>query len=164
MSAGRIVSVALVVLAAYCLFEQIFKRHNITMRRGTLALINNTVWPVVLNTCIFAVAYWQWAFPLALICGGIFIFIIRGELRRSYQDELEGYRGLFTEIRKIRAEAFADLSIEEQMEYKKSVKPQQFFWWIWLPAVVVLPFLLILLLEQLGVGDYLFSVYYFPEV
>ncbi len=163
LSAGRIVSVALAVLAVYCLAEQIFKRRNITMRKGTLSLINNTVWPLIINSCIFAVAYWYWALPLALICGLVFIFIIKGELRTAYQEELEGYRGLFPAIRKIRAEAFADLPIEEQMEYKKSVKPHKFYWWIWLPLIVIIPFLLMLLLEQLGIGDYLFARFYFPE-
>ncbi len=161
LSAGHIVPVVLALLAAYCIFEFFFKRHNITMRRGTLALITNTVWPLLLNLCFFTLLFWQWAFVLSIVMGGVFIAIMRNELKVAYQDELEGFRGLSPEIRHIRAEAFADLTIEEQMAYKKTVKPHKFFWWCWLPLVVVLPFLLVLLLEQLGVGDYLFQVVYF---
>ena len=76
-------------------------------------------------------------------------------------DELEGRRGLNPLIRTVRAEIFNDLSIEEQMEFKKTVQPQKFYWWIFLPLVMILPFLTILLLERLGVGDYLFQVVYY---
>ena len=64
-------------------------------------------------------------------------------------------------IRTVRAEIFSDLSIEEQLEFEKKVKPHKFYWWLFLPLVMVIPFLVVLLLEQLGVGDYLFSVVYF---
>lgn len=163
ISAGRIVSVLVMLLIGYCLFEAVFKKFNCSMRRGTLSLIGNTIWPVLINAGIFTLAYWQWAFPLAIIVGGLFIIIMRYELKESYQDELEGYRGLNKEIRKLRAEAFADLSIEEQKEFKQKVKPQKFYWWIFWPAVVILPFLLVLLLEQLGAGDYLFKVVYYVQ-
>jgi hypothetical protein len=161
LSASHIVFVVLGLLILYNIAERIFKRHNITMRRGTLALISNTVWPVLLNICFFTLIFWRWAFVLSLVMGVVFICIMHNDLKVAHQDELEGYRGLSPAIRSIRAEAFADLSIEEQMAYKKTVKPHKFYWWIWLPLVVVVPFLIVLLLEQLGVGDYLFQVVYF---
>ena len=161
ITAGHIVSVAALILAAWCIFEAIFRRHNNSMRRGTMALISNTIWPLLVNLCIFCVAYWQWAFALSAVVGLIFISVIRHELKEAHVDELEGRRGLNPLIRTVRAEIFNDLSIEEQMEFKKSVKPQKFYWWIFLPLVMILPFLTILLLERLGVGDYLFKVVYY---
>lgn len=161
MSAGRILPAVIGLLVLYSILEYFFKKHNTTMRRGTLALIRNTVWTLLLNLCIFTVAYWQWAFLLAAGMGALFIVILRHELKTAYQEELEGYRGLNPQIRAIRAELFSDLSIQEQLDYKKTVRPQKFYWWIWLPLVVILPFLCILLLEQLGVGDYLFEVVYY---
>ena len=163
ISAGYIVSAAGVALIAYCLFEAIFKRYNKSMRRGTLALIGNTIWPLLVNIGIFSVAYWQWALPLAAVVGILFLFIIRHELKEAYTEEKEGYRGLNPLIREVRAEIFADLSIEEQMAYKEQVKPQKFYWWIWLPLVVAIPFLVMLLAEACGVGDYLFQVVYYPK-
>lgn len=161
MTVGRILPALFILLVGYSLFEYIFRKHNFSMRRGTLSIIGNTVWALLLNTCFFTIAYWKWAFAFSIICGLFFILVIRNELKVAYQDELEGYRGVNPEIRKLRAELFADLSIEEQMEFKKTVKPQRFPWYLWLPLVVIVPFLLILLLEQLGVGDYLFKVVYF---
>lgn len=163
ISAGYIVSVAGVALIAYCLFEAIFKRYNKSMRRGTLALIGNTVWPLLVNIGIFSVAYWQWALPLSAAVGVLFLFVIRHELKEAYTEEKEGYRGLNPLIREVRAEIFADLSIEEQMAYKEQVQPQKFYWWIWLPLVIAIPFLVMLLAEALGVGDYLFQVVYYPK-
>ena len=164
LTVGKILPPVIGLLVAYCVFEYFFKKWNYSMRRGTLSLITNTVWPLLLNTCIFAVAYWQWAFPLAAVMGLIFISVLRHELKVAHEDELEGYRGVNPEVRKLRAENFADLSIEEQMAYKQTVKPHKFYWWIFWPAVIVIPFLIILLLEQLGVGDYLFQVVYYDNL
>lgn len=161
ISAGKILWVAALSLIAYCIFEAIFKRFNKSMRRGTLSLIGNTIWPLLINLGIFTVAYWQWALPLTIIVGVMFVFIMRHELKEAHTDELEGYRGLNPLIREVRAEIFNELSIEEQLEFKKTVKPHKFYWWIFLPAVVIIPFLLILLAEALGVGDYLFKVVYY---
>ncbi len=161
LTVGKLLPPAIGLLVAYCIFEYFFKKWNRSVRRGTLSLITNTVWPILLNFCIFALLYWQWAFPVATVIGLIFISVLQHELKVAHEDELEGFRGLSPAIRTIRAEMFADLSIEEQMEYKKTVKPHPFHWWIFLPAVVIIPFLAILLLEQLGLGDYLFQVVYF---
>ena len=161
LSAGYIVSVCIVGLFAWMLIEKMIKKYNTTMRRGTLAILSNTLWPLILNTCAFTVAYWQYAIPLSIGCAAVFCIIIRGELRTAREEELEGARGLSKELRELRSEAFSDLSIEEQMEYKANVKHQKCIWWIWAPCVIILPFLAVLLLEQLGVGDYLFAVHYF---
>ena len=161
LTAGKIIPPVIFLLVAYCIFEFFLKKFNYTMRRGTLSLISNTVWPMLLNICIFAVAYWQWAFPLAVVMALIFISVLSHELKIAHEDELEGFVGINPELRKLRAENFSDLPIEEQMAYKKTVKPRKFYWWLFLPAVVILPFLLILLLELLGVGDYLFKVVYY---
>lgn len=164
VAAGRILSVAAIALVLYCIAEKIFKYFNNTMRRGTLSLISNTVWPILINIGVFSVAFWQWALPLATAVGILFIPIIRHELKTAHTDELEGFVGLNEAIRKVRAEAFADLSIEDQMEYKKTVKPHKFYWWLFVPFVVILPFLIVLLLEQLGVGDYVFeTVWFMPK-
>ena len=163
ISAGYIVSTAGGLLIAYCIFEAIFKRYNKSMRRGTLALIGNTVWPLLINIGIFSVAYWQWALPLTAATAVLFLFVIRHELKEAYTEEKEGYRGLNPLIREVRAEIFADLSIEEQMAYKAQVKPQKVYWWIWLPLMIAIPFLVMLLAEAIGVGDYLFQVVYYPQ-
>ncbi len=161
LSVGKIIPTVVGILVAYCIFEFFFKKYNNSVRRGTLSLITNTVWPLTLNTCFFTVLYWQWAFPLSAVIGLIFISVIKHELKIAHEDELEGFRGLNPTIRQIRGEIFADLSIEEQMEYKKTVKPHKFYWWLFLPLVVIIPFLVVLLLEQFGLGDYLFQVVYF---
>lgn len=164
LSAGYILSTAGALLIAWCIFEAIFKRYNKSMRRGTLALISNTLWPLLINCGIFAVAYWQWAVPLSAVCGTLFLFVIRHELKEAYTEEKEGYRGLNPLIREVRAEMFSDLSIEEQMEFKAQVRPQKFYWWIWLPLMIAIPFLVMLLAEAVGIGDYLFQVVYYPQV
>lgn len=161
MTVGRIVPALVAILVVYCIFEYFFRKYNNSVRKGTMAIVSNTVWPLLLNLCFFTIAYWQWALAFSIICGVFFIIVLRHELKIAYQDELEGYRGLNPTIRGIRAEIFADLSVEEQMEFKKTVKPQKFYWYIWLPLIVGIPFLITLLLEQLGVGDYLFQVVYF---
>lgn len=161
LSAGRIVVAAAVVLILYNIFEYFLKRNNISMSRGTLALISNTAWPLCLNFCVFTLFYWYWALPISMGITLLFIVIIRGELKTTKEQELEGAKGLSPEIRKIRSEAFADLSVEEQLEFKKNYRPQKFYWWLYLPLMIAVPFLMVLLLEQLGAGDYLFSIIYF---
>lgn len=161
LTVGKIIPPVIGLLVGYCFVEYLLKKFNYSIRRGSLSLVTNTVWPMLLNICIFSIAYWQWAFPIATVMGLIFLSVLRHELKVAHEDELEGFRGLNKEIRKLRAEAFADLSIEEQMAYKKTVKTHKFYWWIFLPAVVIIPFLIVLLLEQFGLGDYLFQVVYF---
>ncbi|MBQ8893696.1 MAG: hypothetical protein IJ043_04730 [Clostridia bacterium] len=161
LTVGRILPPLIILLVAYNIFEYFFKKHNISMRKGTLSIISGTAWTLLLNTCFFTIAYWQWAILFSAVLALLFIVIMRYELKVSYQEELEGYRGLNPEMRKIRAELFADLSIEEQLEFKQNVHPQKFYWYVWLPLMLLIPFLTVLLLEQLGVGDYLFQVVYF---
>lgn len=157
-SAGYIIAAAILCPIFYQIFEYVFRRHNLTMRRGTLAIIGNTVWPFFLNICFFALFYWSWALPLSVAFALIFFAIIRSELKSAYEDERLGGWGVSPEIRKLRADAFGSLSIEEQMAYKAEVHPQRFYWQLYFPVVILLPFLIILLLEQLGIGDYLFFI------
>ena len=163
LTVGRIIPAAIGVLVAFCIFERVFSKYNNTMRKGTMAIISATAWTVILNFCFYVIAYWKWAIGFSVAMALFFIVILRHELKVAYQDEKEGFRGLNPLIRSIRGEIFSDLSIEEQMEFKESVKPQRFYWYLWLPLVVGLPFLAVLLLEKLGVGDYLFQVVYFTK-
>ena len=158
LSAGHILLGIAFFLLAYVIAEAVWRRHNQVMRRGTLAIISNTVWPLCLNAGIYTAAFWYWAAPLATGVAVLFFIIIRGELKTAREEELEGAVGTFAALRRLRAERFADLPIEEQMAYKAGVKPTRFLWWLWFPAVILLPFLLILLLEACGAGDYLFRV------
>lgn len=155
---GRIITAAVLFPVGYQIFETIFRRVNETMRRGTLAIIGNTVWPFFINICLYALFYWYWALPLSALFTLIFFAVIRGELKAAYEDERLGGWGVSPEIRKLRADAFGELPLEEQMAYKEEVRPQRFFWQLYFPALIILPFLVILLLSRLGVGDYLFTV------
>lgn len=163
LSAGKIIPPVGALLIIWCILAGLFKRWNSRIRRGHFAVVDNTVWPLLLNTVVFTVAFWKWAFPIAAGIGVIFIFVIRNEQKRALEDERVGMFGMNPTIKQLRGEAFNDLSVEEQMAYKEKVSPYKFYWWIYLPAVVILPFLLMLLLEALGVGDYLFQVVYFEQ-
>ena len=163
LSAGYIASCCVAGLFIWIFAENLLRKYNQTMRRGTLAIISNTVWPLLLNTCAFTLVFWYYALPFAVGCTAVFALIIRNELKTAREEELEGGIGLSKELRELRSEAFADLSIEEQKDYKANVKRQKCIWWLWAPLMIVLPFLAVLVLEKLGVGDYLFKVYYFPQ-
>ena len=160
-SAGQILPVLGGLLIGWCILAALFKKFNSSVRRGHFAAVDNTVWPLLLNAIIFTVSFWQWAFPVALGIGGIFLWVIRNEQKRALEDERIGMFGMNEEMKRLRGEAYNDLSIEEQLAYKEKVKPYKFIWWIWLPLVVLLPFLLMLVLGACGVGDYLFRVVYF---
>ena len=155
-SAGHILTVTILFPVFYQIFEYIFRRYNLTMRRGTLAIIGNTVWPFFLNICFYALFYWYWALPLSVAFTLVFFAVIRGELKAAYEDERLGGWGVSKEIRKLRADAFGALSLEEQMAYKEDVRPQKFLWQLYFPALIVIPFLIVMLLSCLGVGEYLF--------
>ena len=159
---GYIVPIAIAIILAYSIFAFFFRRHNMTMRRGSFALITNTVWTLMINLCVFCLAFWQWAFLITTILSLLFVSVIRHELKTAYDDELGGRWGLFPAIRTIRGEAFADLSVEEQLAYKETVVPYQFHWYYFVPITVLVPFCTILCLDLLGVADYIFEVYYFP--
>lgn len=162
-SASRIVPTILGLLFAWCLFSFFFKKINATVRRGTFSIIDNTVWGLLLNSMIFSLMFWYWAFPIAVGIGLVFISVIRYDLKRAFEDERIGMFGLNKELRMLSGEAYNDLSIEEQMAYKEKVPPYKFYWWVYLLLVVLLPFLLMLLLEQLGLGNYLFQVVFFEN-
>ncbi len=159
---GYIVPAAIAVILLYSVFEFFFKRRNMTMRRGTLAIITNTVWVLMINLCVFTLAYWQWAFLIAAVMSLLFLSVIRHELKVAHDDELGGRWGLFPALRAIRGEEFADLTVEEQLAYKEKVKPYRFRWYCFLPVTVLVPFCMVLLIDLLGFADYLFQVYYFP--
>ena len=161
MSASRVIPVVGSLLIAWCIFSFFFKKFNSTVRKGTFSIIDNTVWALLLNTVLFTLLFWNVAFPFALGVGGVFIAVIRNDLKRAFEEERIGMFGMNEEMRLLGGEAYNDLSIEEQLAYKEKVKPYKFDWWAFLLLVVVLPFLIMLLLEQLGLGDYLFETLYF---
>ena len=163
LSAGKILIGIAFLLIGWCILEHFIKKYWLDLRRGHLALMSNTAWVFCLNTAICTVAYWRWALILSLAVGLLFWFIIRGELKTAAEQEADGARGVNPQIRQIRSELFADLPIEEQLAFKKSYRPVGFWWWLWLPLMIAIPFLAVLLLEQLGAGDYLFSVVYFKQ-
>lgn len=161
VSAGKILVGIAFALILWCILEYFLKRFSLSLRRGTLAILSNSAWALCLNAAICTVAFWRWALLLSLAIAILFLVIIRGEFRTARDEEMDGARGVNAEIRQIRSEQFSDLSIEEQMEFKKNYRPQKFWWWLWLPLMIAIPFLFVLLLEQIGVGDYLFHVVYF---
>lgn len=161
LSAGRILIGIAFLLIGWCILEYFLKNYSRTLRRGTLAIMSNTAWALCLNAAICTVAFWRWALILSLAISLLFLVIIRGELKTAREEELEGARGVNPTIRQIRSELFADLSIEEQLAFKKAYQPVRLWWWLWLPLMIAIPFLAVLLLEQLGAGDYLFNIVYF---
>lgn len=161
ISAGKILVGIAFLLIAWCILEYFIKKWSMNLRRGHLAIMSNTAWALCLNGAICTVAFWRWALILSLAVGILFWIIIRGELKTAREEELEGARGVRPELKEIRSELFADLPIEEQLAFKKNYKPVKLWWWLWLPLMIAIPFLAILLLEQLGAGDYLFHIVYF---
>lgn len=161
MSAGRSVPVVALLLVAWAVIAALFKRYNTTLRRGHFSMVDNTVWPMLLNTIVYLVAFWYWGLPVAVGIALIFESVIRNDLKRALEDERQGMFGMNPTVKILRGEAFNDLSVEEQMAYKERVIPVRFYPWLHFLAVVILPFLAVLLLEQLGLGNYLFRVYYY---
>lgn len=161
LSAGKIVPILGFLLAGWALFAGLFKRYNASVRRGTFAVIDNTVWPLLLNSIIYTTLFWYWAAPISIGLSYVFEAIIRHEQKRAFEEERLGCFGLNKEIKTLRGEAFNDLSIEEQLSYREKVTPYRFCWWAHMLLCVILPFLLVLLLEALGAGNYLFKVYYY---
>lgn len=161
LSAGRIVPVLGFLLVAWWLFASLFRKYNSSVRRGTFSVIDHTVWPLLLNTVVYTVLFWYWAAPIAAGLSYVFEAIIRNEQKRAFEEERLGRFGMNREIKNLRGEAFNDLPIEEQLAYRDQVQPYRFTWWKHMLLCVILPFLAVLLLERLGLGNYLFRVYYY---
>ena len=159
-TAGNICWVCFVIGALFLLVTQIIRRTNLgyDIHSAPFLSMECTVLALVINTAVYTLFFWYAAWAVSLAFSIAFYISARGIQKKIYSDEKDGKWGLFPDLRQVRGELFSDLSIEEQMEYKKKVDatfkkldPRLYF-----PLTVILPFLLILILKLCGL-PYIFA-------
>ncbi|MBR5782968.1 MAG: hypothetical protein IKY33_01940 [Clostridia bacterium] len=158
--AGYICWACVLICAAFLIVTQIIRRTNMgyDIHCAPFVSMECTMLSLCINTAVFALFFWYAALAISLGFAAVFYLAARGMQNKIYHDEKDGKWGLFSDLRQVRGELFSDLTVEEQLEYKKKIDatfrkldPRLYF-----PLVILLPFVLMVIMKMCGL-PYIFA-------
>ena len=158
-TAGKICWACLLVGVFVLLTTQIIRRSSLgyDIHEAPFVSLECTLLALAINVAIYALFFWYVAAVISTGFSLAFYWSARGMQNKIYYEEKDCKWGLCPQLRNIRGEMFSDLSVEEQLDYKKTVdasfKKLNPLWYF--PLTVLLPFGIILLLMLCGL-DYTF--------
>ena len=133
----------------------IFKR-SLTFHRAKTEIVFGFISVSFINCLFTTFLYWQWATGLSVVLGIVYAFSVSGKVRDSNSEERTGVWGLNADIRRIRGELFNDMTPEEQVAYRETVKETKFYSPLFVALSLVAPVIAVVIYKLLDLG-YLFT-------
>lgn len=150
-------AVALLIVATYFVRAIVYKR-ALNLKRAPTAEVFYLLLAALFNTSLYTFFYWWWALPVSVAISLVFMSATSHEVKEGNTELRTGVWGLNKDIRTVRAEIFADMSPEQQTEYKTKVKEYKFIKWRFLLAAVLIPVIVVVVWHFLNVGYLFFPV------
>jgi len=125
-TAAKLFAVFAIILIVYLIVKSIIHNRSLTIHRAPFAVVTGYIGASIVNIILFTFLYWQWALPISIIVSVIYAFTTNKEVNAANSEERAGVWGLNKDIRRIRGELFNDMSIEQQLKYRKNVKHYKF--------------------------------------
>ncbi|MBQ6947219.1 MAG: hypothetical protein IJN42_04145 [Clostridia bacterium] len=152
--AGKVCWPCVMVGVIFVLITQIIRRTRLgyEIHHAPFLSMEVTGLALVINTAVYSLFFWYVALPVSLFFTTILCISARGIQNKIYSEEKDGAWGLHPSLRQVRGEMFSDLSVEEQLEYKKKVESsfRKLSPWWYYPLTVLVPFGVMLLLKLCG--------------
>lgn len=145
----------LCIIAVAIVRAIVFKR-ALTLHRAKTEIVFGFISVSFINCLFTTFLYWQWAAGLSIVLGIVYAFSVSGKVRDSNSEERTGVWGLNADIRRIRGELFNDMTPEEQIAYRETVKETKFISPLFVVLSLVPPVLAVAVYRILDLG-YLFA-------
>ena len=154
----RLLVATFLVFVFTLLVKQIVFKTSVSLHRAPVSVLFAYICCSVVNVMFCTFLYWYWAAFLCTVMSVIYAFTTAREVKESNEEERSGVYGLNKDIRRIRGEIFNDMSIEDQLEFKKSVKEYQFSKILFIVVTLIVPALAITVFHFLDIGYLFFPV------
>lgn len=115
-----------VLLFVLVFVRRIVYKRSMTLHKASTSVVFAYIEACLCNLLMFTFLYWYWALPVSAVISLIHVMTVRADVKDANSEERIGVWGLNKEIRRIRGEIFNDLTVEEQIEYSKTVKEYKF--------------------------------------
>lgn len=137
LTATRFFFIFFILIILCSALRAVVFRRSMTLHRAPTAVVFSYIGASLANMLLCSVFYWYWALPLCIIITAVFAYSASTDVKEANNEERMGIWGLNKDIRRIRGELFNDMTVEEQLKYRQSVKEYKFH---------VLPFFAVTLL------------------
>ncbi len=154
----RLLIVTFLVFVFTLVVKQIIFKNSMTLHRAPVSVIFAYICCSVVNVMFCTFLYWYWAVFLCTVMSLIYAFTTAREVKESGEEERMGIFGLNKDIRRIRGELFNDMSVEQQIEYRKNVKEYGFSKILFVVITLIIPALAIAVFHFLNIGYLFFPV------
>ncbi|MBQ8605369.1 MAG: hypothetical protein IJ408_01410 [Clostridia bacterium] len=136
----------------------VFSR-SLTLHRAKTTIVFAYLATAAASVIFCSFLYWYWALPLSLLISVIYAFTTARDVHEANSEERIGVWGLNKEIRRIRGELFNDMTVEEQLEYAKTVKEVNFSKSVFIIITMLVPIAVIGIFWLLDIGYIFFPVF-----
>ncbi len=158
ITAAKIFGVLVVLIIATYFIRAIVYKRALNLKRAPTAEVFYLLLATLFNTALYTFFYWQWALPVSVVISLVFMSSTSHEVKEGNNELRMGVWGLNKDIRTVRAEIFADLSPEKQVEYRENVKEYNFVKWRFLAFAILIPVVLVFVWHFLNIGYLFFPV------
>lgn len=158
ITAAKIFGILTVAIIITYFVRAIVYKRALNLKRAPTGEVFYTVIAILFNTALYTFFYWQWALPVSVAISLVFMSATSHEVKEGNTELREGIWGLNKNIRSVRAEIFADLSKDEQLKYKSTVKEYKFLRVRFLAIAILVPILIVVAWHFLNIGYLFFPI------
>lgn len=126
LTTAKLLFISFALLMTVLIIKTIIYKTSLTLHRAPTAILFGYIQTCIINVMLCTFLYWYIALPICLVMSCVFAFTTSGEVKDANTEERIGVWGLNRDIKQIRGELFNDMSIEEQLEYSKTVRQTKF--------------------------------------
>lgn len=150
--AAKIFFTVLALLIVYTIVRAVVYSRSLTLHKAPAAVVCAFIGASLANILICIFFNWTFALLLCIVITVIFMLTARSEINDANSEERMGIWGLNKDIRRIRSELFNDMTVEEQLEYRKKVKEYKFNMPLFFAAAIAVPILFVAACCVLDIG------------
>ncbi len=158
ITATKLFFVVGVLILLYCAVYAAVTRTAKNLHRAPTVVGFAYVGASLCNILMTTMFYWYWALPLCVMFTLVFMFPTASEVKSANTDERVGVWGFNKELCRIRGEIFNDMSIEEQISYRESVKEYRFNRPLFVAVTLLVPVIFVAALYAADIGYLFFPV------
>ena len=130
LTAAKLFFAVFFLLIVYAIVRAVVYRRSLTLHKAPTAVVFSYIASSLANILVCIFFSWFLALPLCIILTLIFMFTTKSEVNDANAEERSGVWGLNSDIRRIRGELFSDMTVQEQIDYRNSVKEYNFNMWL----------------------------------
>lgn len=155
---ARILVISFFVFLSVIIVRKIVFSRSLSLHRAPVTIFFDFIACSCGTVVLCSFLYWYLALPLCLAIALVYAFSAAREIKEANAEERMGIYGLNKEIRRIRGELFNDMTVQEQIEYRKTVKETRFSKILFVAVLMLVPIITIGIFYLSDIGYLFFPV------